>query len=320
MGNPDKTQVESAGPGGALVRLEVPREAAGTRLDVFLAAQASGHSRSRLQQLVREGFVRLNGAPTRPRQSLQTGDVIELEEPPLRPAVFQPEDISLSILFEDEDLIVLNKPPGLVVHPGAGHSEHTLVNALLHHCPTLSGIGGEERPGIVHRLDKETSGCMVVAKNDQTHRGLAEQFAGREVDKVYLAIVAGRLRKKGGTIESPIARHPVHRQKMTTKRTRGRGREARTDYRVLREAISASLVECRIHSGRTHQIRVHLLELGHPVLGDKVYAAKLAQPFPRQMLHAQKLSLTHPRTSERMHFEAPVPEDFRQVMQQAGLT
>jgi 23S rRNA pseudouridine1911/1915/1917 synthase len=290
------------------IELVVPREASRTRLDRFLADTLKTHSRARLQQLIRGGFVRRNDKEARPRDLLRTGDRIHLTEPPLEKIDNQPEAIPLDILFEDDDLVVINKPAGLVVHPGAGHREHTLVNALLHHCPTLSGIGGKERPGIVHRLDKETSGCLVVAKNDEAHRGLSAQFAARTVDKVYLALVAGKLRRSAGIIEGAIARHRVHRQKMSVQPTRGRS--AKTDYRVIRAGEEASLIECRLHSGRTHQIRVHLHHLGHPVLGDKVYAAKLAKNLPRQMLHAWKLGFQHPRSGQRQDFEAPMPADF----------
>src|SRR5262249_30043397 len=192
-----------------------------------------------------------------------------LIEPPLEKIETLPEQIPFEVLFEDDDLIVINKPAGLVVHPGAGHREHTLVNALLNHCTTLSGIGGKERPGIVHRLDKETSGCLVVAKNDSAHKDLSKQFAERTEEKVYLTLVAGKLRKVSGVIEAKIGRHPVHRQRMSA--SAHRGRTAKTEYRVIRSSDRASLVECRLHSGRTHQIRVHLHHLGHPVLGDKIY-------------------------------------------------
>jgi 23S rRNA pseudouridine1911/1915/1917 synthase len=198
-----------------------------------------------------------------------------------------------------------------VVHPGAGQQKHTLVNALLAHCKNLSGIGGKERPGIVHRLDKETSGVLVIAKNDATHRDLSKQFAERTTGKAYLALVAGTPRKSSGTIDAPIARHPVHRQRMSIAR-RG-GRIAKTEYRVLASTGDRSLIECVIHSGRTHQIRVHLHYLGHPVLGDKLYGGKRAGDFPRQMLHAWKLSFRHPRTEERMSFTAPTPDDFEEV-------
>jgi 23S rRNA pseudouridine1911/1915/1917 synthase len=294
------------------VQLVVSKHDAKLRLDRFLANHLPNHSRSRLQQLIRSGFVRLNGITTRPRQVVRSGDKIEFTEPPPEKIETQPEPIPLDILFEDKDLIVINKPAGLVVHPGAGHREHTLVNALLHHCPALSGIGGQERPGIVHRLDKETSGCLLVAKNDATHRKLSRQFAEREVEKVYLALVAGKLRKQAGVIEERIGRHPVHRQRMNASLLRGR--PAKTEYRVIRSTDEASLIECRLHTGRTHQIRVHLHHLGHPVLGDKVYASQLAKNFPRQMLHAWKLGFKHPSTSEWKTFKAPLPADFATAM------
>jgi 23S rRNA pseudouridine1911/1915/1917 synthase len=290
----------------------VPKQAARLRLDRFLATQLSGYSRARLQQLIRAGFVRRNGEPARPRDLVRAGDDIKLTEPPVEKIDHQPEAIPLEILFEDNDLLVINKSAGLVVHPGAGHRGHTLVNALLHHCPTLSGIGGKERPGIVHRLDKETSGCLVVAKNDEAHRGLSAQFAARIVEKIYLALVAGRLRKSAGTIETSIGRHPVHRQRMSARSSRGRA--AKTEYRVLRSSEDASLVECRLLTGRTHQIRVHLHHIGHPVLGDKVYPSKLAKNYPRQMLHAWKLGFRHPHTSEWKTFTAPLPNDFADAM------
>jgi 23S rRNA pseudouridine1911/1915/1917 synthase len=290
------------------IQLIVPKHGARLRLDRFLAGALPAYSRSRLQQLVRAGFVRLNGTPTRPRQLVQNGDKIELTEPPLEKIDTQSEPIPLEILFEDDDLLVINKRAGIVVHPGAGHRQHTLVNALLSHCTTLSGIGGKERPGIVHRLDKETSGCLVVAKNDEAHRKLSKQFAERTVEKIYLALVTGNLRKATGVIEEKIGRHPVHRQRMSV--SSSRGRPAKTEYRVIRSGDQASLLECRLHSGRTHQIRVHLHHLGHPVLGDKVYAARSAKDFPRQMLHAWKLGFRHPATGEWTNFEAPLPKDF----------
>jgi 23S rRNA pseudouridine1911/1915/1917 synthase len=230
------------------------------RLDQFLAKRLPEYSRSRLQQLIRSGFVRLNGTTTRPRQIVRSGDKIDLIEPPPEKIETRAEPIPLEILFEDGDLIVINKPAGLTVHPGAAQGEHTLVNALLNHCATLSGIGGKERPGIVHRLDKETSGCLVAAKNDMAHRELSKQFAARTVEKIYLALVAGKLRKAAGVIEEKIGRHPVHRQRMQV--TSLRGRTAKTEYRILRSSEQASLIECRLHSGRTHQVRVHLHHLG----------------------------------------------------------
>jgi 23S rRNA pseudouridine1911/1915/1917 synthase len=238
---------------------------------------------------------------------LRAGDVLTLTEPPAVPTETVAEDISLDVLFEDDDLIVLNKPAGLVVHPAAGNWSGTVVNALLHHCQTLSGIGGEQRPGIVHRLDKDTSGCLVVAKNDVAHQSLAKQFAGREVTKIYLALVVGKFKRLSGTIEAPIGRHPVQRKKMTVV-TGDRGRASKTGYRVLHELPVGTLVECTLHTGRTHQIRVHLKHLGHPLLGDEVYGRKGS--FARQMLHAWKLGFVHPRTGNRLNFESPIPPDF----------
>jgi len=295
----------------------VAKEDSKLRLDQFLAKRLPEYSRSRLQQLIRRRFVHLNGAATRPRQIVRTGDKIALMEPPPEKIETKAEDIPLEVVFEDNDLIVINKPAGLTVHPGAGQREHTLVNALLNHCASLSGIGGKERPGIVHRLDKETSGCLVVAKNDAAHRGLSEQFSARTVEKTYLALVAGKLRKAAGVIEEKIGRHPIQRQRMSI--TTRSGRAAKTEYRVIRSNEQASLVECRLHTGRTHQIRVHLHHLGHPVIGDKLYAPRFAKNFPRQLLHAWKLGFHHPRTGEWKCFQVPVPEDFEAAIAATGL-
>jgi 23S rRNA pseudouridine1911/1915/1917 synthase len=295
-----------------MIKLTITSEHAGERLDRSLAQALPSFSRARLQTLIREGFVKVNGNTARPRDAVRIGDTVEVREPKIEKIDAQPEAMQLDILFEDDDLLVLNKPAGLVVHPGAGQQTGTLVNALLAHCKNLSGIGGKERPGIVHRLDKETSGVLVVAKNDAAHRALCKQFAERTTGKTYLALVAGTPRKSSGTIEAPIARHPVHRKKMSVAR-RG-GRSAKTEYRVVRSGSDRSLVECMIHTGRTHQIRVHLHHLGHPVLGDKLYAGKRAGDFPRQMLHAWKLTFTHPHSGEHMTFEAPIPADFNEAM------
>ncbi|HEX8295520.1 MAG TPA: RluA family pseudouridine synthase [Chthoniobacteraceae bacterium] len=280
---------------------------AGTRLDHFLASEVPALSRSRLQDLVREGHVTVNGAQVKPGAKLRAGDEISLCEPAATPSETQAQAIALDVLFEDDDLIVLNKPAGMVVHPAAGNWDGTVVNALLHHCPSLSGIGGQQRPGIVHRLDKETSGCLVAAKNDRAHQSLARQFAGREVTKLYLALVSGRLEQKSGIIEEAIGRHPVHRKRMTVV-AEDRGRAAKTAWRTLGEFAGGMLVECTLHTGRTHQIRVHLKHLGHPLLGDEVYGKR--GRFSRQMLHAWKLGFAHPATNGRMDFQAPVPPDF----------
>ena len=288
-------------------------EDAGARLDQFLAARAATLSRARIQDLIKAGHVTLNGRPTKASARLRAGDALALTEPPPVPTSTLAEDLALEVLFEDDDLIVLNKPAGMVVHPAAGNWQGTVVNALLHHCPTLSGIGGEQRPGIVHRLDKEPSGCLVAAKNDVAHQSLSKQFAGREITKIYLAIAAGKFRHASGVIEGAIGRHPVQRKKMTVLED-GRGRASKTSYRVLAELPAGTLVECTLHTGRTHQIRVHLRHLGHPLLGDEVYGRRAG--FARQMLHAWRLGFTHPRTGERLNFQSPIPADFLE----AGVT
>lgn len=297
----------------ALIKLEVTRAHDRMRLDRFLALSLPQFSRVRLQNLIRQGAVTWQGKIPRPREEVRVGDIVRLTEPEPEPIEAQPEEIALQILHEDDDLLVINKPAGLVVHPGAGNQTHTLVNALLHHCVNLSGIGGKQRPGIVHRLDKQTSGAMVVAKNDATHQELSRQFADREITKIYLTLVTGSFRRSHGTINASIGRHPIHRKKMAVNQEHGR--TARTDYRVLKTAGGVSLVECTLHSGRTHQIRVHLHHLGHPVLGDSLYGRNRQMAAPRQMLHSWKLGFTHPGTGERQLFEAPIPEDFRLIQE-----
>lgn len=286
----------------------VADEQAGRRLDHFLAGCLPDVSRSRIQSVIRSGGVLVNGSPSKPSEPVKGGDAVSWTEPeavPCQTAVA--EDIPLDILHEDKSLIVLHKPAGMVVHPGAGNFAGTMVSALLHHCRNLSLIGGVERPGIVHRLDKETSGCLVVAKTDAAHRSLSEQFANREVKKTYLALVAGKPRHPHGTITAPIGRHRTHRQKMAVSEP-GEGRDAKTDYRVLAASEKRSLVECKPHTGRTHQIRVHLKHLGCPVLGDPIYGQR--GTFSRHMLHAWKLEFVHPVTRKPMAFEAPPPPEF----------
>lgn len=278
-------------------------------------------SRAAIQRLIEQGHIRVDGEAVKSTHHPRAGERIEVHWPEARPAEAQPEQIPLEILFEDKDLLVLNKPPGLVVHPAAGHEEHTLVNALLHHCAgQLSGIGGVARPGIVHRLDKETSGCLVVAKNDAAHIGLAEQFAGRLLEKIYHAVVCGQIAKETGEIRASIARHPTHRKRMAV--TDGSGREAWTSYRTLQQLRGATLIEACLHTGRTHQIRVHFQHLGNPIVGDPTYGAtankRLAElanyTAPRQMLHARKLTFVHPATREKLSFEAPWPQDFKEAL------
>jgi len=283
-------------------------EQAGVRLDRYLATAIEGLSRSRTKALLDAGEVLRNGAPARAAETVRAGDTLVIRIPDATPVeALVGEDIPLTILHEDSDLIVIDKPAGLVVHPGAGNATGTLVQALLHHCDDLSGIGGVERPGIVHRLDKETSGCLVIAKNDLAHQSLAAQFAGRTVEKTYLAIVEGSPRRRSGEVNEPIGRHAVNRQKMKVT-TAEKGREALTLYRVLSSADGLSLVECRPRTGRTHQIRVHLKHLGHPIAGDPVYGKR--GKYERHLLHAWRLAFDHPRTGERLTFTSPVPADF----------
>jgi 23S rRNA pseudouridine1911/1915/1917 synthase len=278
-------------------------------------------SRGAIKRLIEQGHIKVNGKTVKPTHSPRAGEQVEVHWPEPRPANAQPEEIPLDILHEDDSLLVLNKPPGLVVHPAAGHEEHTLVNALLHHCKgQLSGIGGVARPGIVHRLDKETSGCLVVAKTDETHVALSAQFAGRSVDKIYHGIICGEIQRDRGEIRAPIARHSSHRKRMAVNEDTGRA--ARTTYRVLERLQSSTLVEAILHTGRTHQIRVHFQFLGYPLAGDQTYGQRQNVRLeelthflaPRVMLHAFQLVFTHPRTGKRVHFEAPIPADFEDAL------
>ena len=278
----------------------------GGRFDRFLGLRMPSFSRVRLQEFIRGGDALLNGSPARPSQNLRLGDKINVAIPadPL-PCEMPAQDIPLDILYEDASIVVLNKPAGLVVHPGAGNADGTVVNALLHHCGGIAVIGGVERPGIVHRLDKETSGCLVAAKTDAAHHSLSEQFAGRQVEKVYLALVEGCPRMPHGTISAAISRHKIHRQRMAVD---DRGREAVTHYRVLASQEGKALVECRPKTGRTHQIRVHLKHIGHGIVGDPVYGRR--GTHLRHFLHAWKLSFEHPADKSKVTFTAPIPADF----------
>jgi 23S rRNA pseudouridine1911/1915/1917 synthase len=287
------------------------------RLDRFLRSQFPDVSRGAIQRLLAGGHIRVNGRLVKATHHPRQGERISVQWPPAAPAPAPAQELPLDILYEDEDLLVLNKPAGLVVHPAPGHPEHTLVNALLHHCGTsLSGIGGVARPGIVHRLDKETSGCLVVAKNDAAHLKLSAQFSGRQVEKLYHAIVCGQVAAESGEIDAPIVRHPTHRKRMAVA-WRG-GRQARTSYRVLERLRGATLVEARPHTGRTHQIRVHFQHLGFPIAGDRVYGPRqtaglekaTGYAIGRQLLHAARLALHHPLTGKPMVLQAALPEDF----------
>ena len=304
-------------------------EDVGERLDRFLARQLIGLSRSRLKQLIEAGHVRAGGATlSDPSYKVKAGQVFELDLPAPAPATPRGQAIDLAIVYEDGDLIVIDKPAGMVVHPAPGNPDMTLVNALIAHCgDSLSGVGGERRPGIVHRLDKDTSGLLVVAKNDVTHQALAADFAARRIDRRYLAVVWGMPKAREGDIQGPIGRHPVDRKRMAVVR-RG-GKPALTHYRVL-EALGpgASLVECRLATGRTHQIRVHLASIGHPLLGDPVYGRESAErrarltpegravfaELHRQALHAATLGFRHPRSGARLAFESALPLDLARLI------
>ncbi len=283
----------------------------GARLDVFVA-RASGLTRSRVQRLIDDGHVRVNGHPQKARYAVAGGDQIAVEIPAAVPLPIEPEAIPVDVLFEDDDLLVLNKPAGLVVHPGAGRQTGTLVHALLAHCGVLPGIGGVERPGIVHRLDRDTSGVMVVAKTETAHQSLSLQFKARTVRKQYLALVHGVLKQDTGRIEAAIGRREHDRTRMGVRKDGGRA--ARTTYTVLRRLSGMSVVVLGLETGRTHQIRVHLAHIGHPVVGDEAYGGRLERKSsveaPRQMLHAWRLGFRHPRTGDWHTYTAPVPPDM----------
>jgi len=318
-------QGPAARPRSRLKSLAVRPEDAGRRLDVWLAAALPGLSRARVQALVAAGHVRLDGGRCRPSARLRTGQSVSVDVPAPVPAGPEPEDIPLDVVYEDARLLVVNKPAGLVVHPGAGAPRGTLVNALLRHVRDLSGVGGVLRPGIVHRLDRGTSGLLVVAKDDEAHRALARQFAGRAVEKEYLALVLGLPAPRSGTVAAPVGRDPVHRRRMSVRAPRGR--EARTDYRVVETFDGASLLRVRIHTGRTHQIRVHLASIGHPVAGDPTYGGTRAPPsrraaareallsLGRPALHAARLAFVHPASGEPLAFEAPLPADLAATLE-----
>ena len=321
------------------IEFRIGPEQAGERLDRLLAGHAPEVSRARFQSLIAEGAVSVNGqVARRPGLRLKAGDEVRAEIPPPRPAEPRAQAMALAIVHEDDQLIVIDKPPGMVVHPAPGHEEGTLVNALLHHCAgSLSGIGGVARPGIVHRLDKDTSGLLVVAKTDAAHAALAEQFAahGRDgrLERRYLALVWGAPPHVKGTVDEPLARSAANRKKIAVARD-GHGREAITHYRVVERFADAagrplaSLVECRLETGRTHQIRVHMAHIGAPVMGDATYASGFAASarrlsrgarealakMGRQALHAAELGFVHPATGERMRFCAPLPADMQALL------
>jgi len=311
------------------IELIVPSEFDGQRLDRFLVSVVEGRSRSQMQQFIEDGCVQVrrggpSGAAASARANLpvRTGDHVTVDLPPVAPAHAAPEQLPLDVLYQDEDLAVINKPAGMVVHPGAGHASGTLVNALLHHMRDLSGIGGELRPGIVHRLDRGTSGVMVVAKNDAAHHELSRQFHDREVEKEYVALVWGVV-QAGRRIDAAIGRDPVHRQKMSARARHAR--EAVTRITRAHRLRGVTLCQVAIHTGRTHQIRVHLSAIGHPIVGDPLYGGvrrripgdlRALQRLDRPFLHAERLAFTHPRDGRRMEFTAPFPDDLMNILEE----
>ena len=296
-------------------------EDVGARLDAFLAAKFD-ISRSAAERLLAEGAAQITGGEASKKYRIRGDEQITLTLPDPTPAEALPEDIPLDIVYEDADIVVVNKPEGMVVHPAAGNESGTLVNALLHHCKgSLSGVGGVERPGIVHRIDKDTSGLLVVAKNDAAHNHLSAQLKTHDVARVYFAIALGNFKEDRGTVHAAIDRHPTDRKKMAIVKKAGAGRDALTHYEVLERFGSFTLLRCKLETGRTHQIRVHMASLGHPLLGDPVYGgsgtrfeADHRKYVHGQCLHAGELTLTHPRTEQKMHFEAPLPADFAALL------
>ncbi len=299
-----------------MAEFKVSDEQAGERLDKVLAARADVASRSAAQRLVAEGHVAVNGNPCTKRDVVREGDVIAYHVPPPREVKLVPEPMELVVRYEDGDVIVISKPAGVVVHPSHGHETGTIVNALLHACPDLSGIGGERRPGIVHRLDKDTSGLMLAAKNDKAHVALARELKQRKIKRTYVALVSGGMPHEEGVIDAPIGRSRTDRKKMAVV---PEGRPARTHFRVLERAGTWSLLELTLETGRTHQIRVHLAHLGHPVAGDRQYGGRKQDGLglSRQFLHAAKLQFAQPSTGELILVEDELPEDLRSALRAA---
>lgn len=297
------------------INFEVLSEDADSRIDRYLAQQMPDQSRSFLQKLIREEQITVNGRPVKANYRLQPEDqVLVIVPDPQLPDIL-PENIPLDILYEDSDVLVINKPKGMVVHPAAGHYTNTVVNAVMYHCQgNLSGINGVMRPGIVHRIDRDTTGAIVICKNDQAHQSLAQQLKEHSITRSYRAIVWNNLKEDEGTVDRPIGRHPVDRKKMAVNEKNGK--TAVTHYRVLERFGSFTYIECRLETGRTHQIRVHMASIGHPLLGDEVYGPSGKQPFrlQGQCLHAMTLGFLHPSTGEYVEFEAPLPEYFTQLL------
>ncbi len=298
--------------------LSVTAEESGERIDALLARTVPGLSRNAAQRLLEDGLVLQNGKPMRKSARCLAGDVFSVTLPPAEDLPLIPQAIPLDVVYEDEDLLVVNKARGMVVHPAPGHPDGTLVNALLWHCgDSLSGIGGEKRPGIVHRIDKDTSGLLMVAKNDFAHQALSAQLADKSLSRIYEGVVRGRLREECGTVDRPIGRHPVDRKRMAVNVRDGR--PAVTHWEVLTRYESYTLVRCRLETGRTHQIRVHMASIGHPLLGDGVYGAPCPEKgLEGQCLHARELCFIHPRSGEKIHLYTELPPWFREVLSRLG--
>lgn len=297
------------------IEFMIEDKSAGERIDKFLSEALPDLSRSYIQKLIKDGQITVNQKVVKANYKMNAGDFLSMDEPELQEPDIEAEDIPLDILYEDSDLLIVNKPKGMVVHPSAGHYSGTLVNALMHYCKDdLSGINGVMRPGIVHRIDMDTTGSLLVCKNDFTHNEIAEQLKVHSITRVYHAIVHGNLKENEGTIDAPIGRHPVDRKKMSINHKNGK--EAVTHYKVLKRYKNFTYIECRLETGRTHQIRVHMASILHPLLGDSVYGpAKCPYKLQGQTLHAKTIGIIHPRTKEYLEIDAPLPEYFEELLE-----
>ena len=294
-----------------VVTITIEKELAGERIDKALATIQEGWSRSQVGNWLEVGAIKVNGTDVKAKYKVKEGDVIEVDVPEVEDLEIVPEDLNLEIVYEDADVLVVNKPRGMVVHPAPGHASGTLVNGLMHHCKDLSGINGIARPGIVHRIDKDTSGLLMVAKNDVAHEGLVNQLVDKSVTRKYTALVHGHIPHDKGTIDAPIGRDQKDRQKQAIVE---KGKHAVTHFQVLERFGNFTLIECRLETGRTHQIRVHMNYIGFPLAGDPKYGPKKTIDFPGQVLHAGVLGFKHPVTGEYLEFSAPLPEDFENLL------